>query len=87
MKDYRVDTFTDAILDICALHTTLERCHAAILNMAGVGKELGVAETTGREVLETLKCLEELECYASIGKAEVIEMQTTNQLMFQSINY
>lgn len=86
-KNYRVDTFTSAVIEFAALHTTMERCHHAILNLAGVGKQLRVAEDEGKVIREALMCVEELECYASLGKAEVIEMQSTNQLMFQSLSY
>ncbi len=65
----------------------MERCNAAILQLAGVGRELRASQDRERQVQETLKCLEELECYASIGKAEVIEMQRNRQLMYQSLPY
>ncbi|KAF9490906.1 hypothetical protein BDN71DRAFT_1510817 [Pleurotus eryngii] len=86
-NNYRTDIFSNAVIEMQALHKTMERCHHAVLNLAGVGKELRVVQEIGGGVHEALKCLEELECYASFGKAEIIEMQRTKQLMFQSLNY
>ncbi|KAF4584626.1 hypothetical protein EYR38_001861 [Pleurotus pulmonarius] len=86
-NNYRTDVFSDAVIEIRVFHNTMARCHHAILNSAGVGKELRVAQDIGDAVYKALRCAEELECYASIGKAEIIEMQSTKQLMFQSLEY
>lgn len=65
----------------------MRRCEEALLQLTGVGGEFRVAEAVGKLVLEGLTCVEEVECYASIGKGEVVELHEKGELMYQSLAY
>lgn len=82
---YRADVFTHDIPEIEALHKTLTRCQNAVLQLEGVGKEFRVVETLGKGVHTALLCLEELACYASVGKAEIIALHQSRSLMYQEL--
>ncbi|KAF9491500.1 hypothetical protein BDN71DRAFT_1433933 [Pleurotus eryngii] len=85
--NYQTEIFSDDLKEIRAFHAIMEQCNMAILQLAGVRKELCASQNRERQDQETLKCLEELECYTLIRKAEVIEMQHNHQLMYQSLPY
>ncbi|KDQ22299.1 hypothetical protein PLEOSDRAFT_171717 [Pleurotus ostreatus PC15] len=82
---YKADVFTHDIPEIKALHRTLTRCQDAVLQLEGVGKEFRAVETIGKGVHTTLLCLEELACYASVGKAEILALHQSRSLMYQDL--
>ncbi|KAG9225815.1 hypothetical protein CCMSSC00406_0007825 [Pleurotus cornucopiae] len=81
------DTFNDTTIEVQALYTTLQRCEHALLQLTGVAKEFRAAEAVGKRVHEALLCLEEVSCYASIGKAEIREAHDAGELIHQSLLY
>lgn len=85
--NYRSDAFSNAIIKLEALHGSIRRCEEALLQLTGVGREFRVAEAVGKLVNEGLRCVEEIACYASIGKGEVCELYEKRELMFQSLTY
>ncbi len=86
-KNNHVDTFKETTIEVQALSNTIQRCEDALLRLAGVGKEFRAAEMVGKAIREAQHCLEEVECYASIGKAEIREAHEAADLMFQSLLY
>lgn len=82
---YHADVFTHNIPEIEALHKTLIRCQDALLQLEGVGKEFKVVETMSKGVRTALLCLEELACYASVGKGEILAMHQSRLLMYQEL--
>ncbi|KDQ30017.1 hypothetical protein PLEOSDRAFT_154730 [Pleurotus ostreatus PC15] len=83
--DYQCNHFDDALVELRALHQTMRRSEAALLQLTGVGREYKVAETVGKLVVEGLNCVEEIACYASIGKGEVLELYEKRELLYQTL--
>ncbi|KAF4597824.1 hypothetical protein EYR38_006215 [Pleurotus pulmonarius] len=84
-RKYWPEVFSNALLEVQSLHKRMERCQHIILQLKGVGEEYERAEMVRKEMNNALKCLDELECYAAIGKAEVIESYDKCELMYQSL--
>ncbi|KAF9488079.1 hypothetical protein BDN71DRAFT_1436391 [Pleurotus eryngii] len=72
--NYWSDAFSNAIIELEALHGSIWWCEEALLQLTGIGREFRVAEAVGKLVNEGLRCVEEITCYASIGKGEVCEL-------------
>ncbi|KAG9221425.1 hypothetical protein CCMSSC00406_0008319 [Pleurotus cornucopiae] len=86
-NNYRLDTFSKALIELRALDRTMRRCEHALLQLVGVAKEFKVAEKLGQAVRNGLNCVEEMELYASIGKEEVLEAYENHDLMHQKLDY
>ncbi|KAF4569575.1 hypothetical protein EYR36_009372 [Pleurotus pulmonarius] len=82
---YWPEVFSDALLEVQSLHKRMERCQHILLQLKGVGEEYKRAEKVRKEMNDALKCLDELECYAAIGKAEVIDSYSKCELMYQAL--
>ncbi|KAF4580530.1 hypothetical protein EYR38_003129 [Pleurotus pulmonarius] len=58
----RNTTFTDPILEVEALRSTMLRCEAGLLQLSGVDENFRTAETLGKAVQQALACLEDVLC-------------------------
>ncbi|KDQ23598.1 hypothetical protein PLEOSDRAFT_1108088 [Pleurotus ostreatus PC15] len=84
MVSRRKDKLSDACIHLEGLRNVTTRCLNGILQLAGVGKELGVVQTLGRAVGQVLAWLEDALCAVMCGYSEVVDMHRTRQLMYQS---
>lgn len=84
MVSHRKDKLADACIHLEGFRNVTTRCLNGILQLAGVGKELGVVQTLGRAVGEVLAWLEDVMCSVMCGYSEVMDMHRTRQLMYQS---
>ncbi len=80
----RTEHFSDALLSLEALRKTVLRCHNAVLQLAGVGKELRKVQVLDKDIGEVLSSLEDLLCYAIEGYSEATEMYAKGRLMYQT---
>lgn len=72
-----------ALTDMEQLKNNLIKCEDNILQLAGVGKALYSAQERRQKIDLVIKWLEELLCYAMIDVADLSDMHTNTQLMYQ----
>lgn len=72
-----------ALTNMERLKNNLIRCEDNILQLAGVGKELYSTQELRQKIDLVIKGLEEILCYAMIDIAELSDMHTNRQLMYQ----
>ena len=65
------------------LKSDLTKCEDNILQLTGVGTELYLAQEYRRSIDLVIHWLEELLCYAMIVVAELSDMHSSRQLMYQ----
>ncbi|KDQ25219.1 hypothetical protein PLEOSDRAFT_1106160 [Pleurotus ostreatus PC15] len=77
--------FTDPMLEVEALRSTMRHCENSLLQLSGVDQNLRMAEAAGRAIQEVIACLEDILCSVMVGKAELFEMYKKRELMYQSL--
>lgn len=81
----RNTTFTDPILEVEALRSTMLRCEAGLLQLSGVDENFRTAETLGKAVQQALACLEDVLCATMDGDSELFEMHSKGELLYQTL--
>lgn len=81
----RKHTFTDPMIEIEAMQSTIRHCEEALLQLSGVDKNFREAEAIGKAMKEVLSCLEDVLCSIMDGESEFFRMHKAGQFMYQSL--
>ncbi|KAF9496079.1 hypothetical protein BDN71DRAFT_1430572 [Pleurotus eryngii] len=83
MVSHCKDKLSNTTIHLEGLQNITNHCLDGILQLAGVGIELGMVQTLGYAVAKVLAWLENIMCCVMCGYSEVIEMHTMHQLLYQ----
>lgn len=75
----------DAAMEFESMKTTIQRCGHALLQVVGVGDKYRAAERVEREIDQVICCFDDIMCHLLVGKAELFDMYSSEQLMYQSL--
>ncbi|KAF9501457.1 hypothetical protein BDN71DRAFT_1501175 [Pleurotus eryngii] len=73
----------DATMEFESMKTTIQRCRHALLQVVRVGDKYRAAEQVEREIDQVICCFDDIMCHLLVGKAELFDMYSSKQLMYQ----
>ncbi|KDQ29894.1 hypothetical protein PLEOSDRAFT_1103908 [Pleurotus ostreatus PC15] len=82
---HKHNTYTDVIIKIETMESTIKRCQDALLQLSGIDNNFREAEVEGKKIKEALSCLEDVLCALMEGETEFFQMYKSKEFMYQSL--